>query len=87
MRDLNLPGWQEALRTCRHDVDIVDDVAIPLQDGECPEFFGDELAIWCRRHGLRARRMERSRLDVVKFGFESFEAAAMFRRACGFPPA
>ena len=84
MRPISLP-WLQAQQTLNHDFNIVDDVAISLRDGECPEFFGDELAMWCRRHGFRARRMERSRLDVVKFGFESFEAAATFRQACGFP--
>lgn len=85
MTDLNLRGWLEALRTGRHDVEIVDDVTIPLLDTDCPEYIADELALWCHRHGLRSRRMERSRRDVVQFGFESFEAAEMFRQACGLP--
>jgi hypothetical protein len=77
------PAWLAALRPHTRDFVIVDDVTIHLEDGDCPEFVGDELALWCRRQGLRARRMDRLRQDAVRFGFQNHEAAAQFRQLCG----
>ncbi|VWX47976.1 hypothetical protein [Novosphingobium sp. 9U] len=63
----------------------MDDVTIPLQDGDCPEYIADELALWFRRHGIRARRMDRLAQDIVRFGFQYHEDAATFRQASGLP--
>lgn len=69
----------------RHSSDaaIVDTVTIHLQDGDCADYLADELLLWCRRRGLRVRRMDRSRHDVVRFGFQIHEHATQFREVCG----
>lgn len=77
------PAWLVALRTHNRADVIVEDVTIPLQNGDCADFLADELALWCHRRGLRVRRMDRSRHDVVRFGFQNHEAAAQFRQVCG----
>lgn len=77
---------QACLRQYHREPVFVDEVTINLHDGECPEYMADELMLWCHQNGLRARRMDRSRLDIVRFGFVDAEAAAQFRDACGLPP-
>ncbi|WP_188824000.1 hypothetical protein [Novosphingobium indicum] len=79
------PAWLLTLRNLNREIVIVEDVTVPLQDGDCPEYIGDELTLWLRAHGIRARRIDRVRLDVVRFGFENREDAARFRAACGLP--
>jgi hypothetical protein len=74
---------RERFRHHSRDTEIVEEVTIRLEPDDCADFFGDELALWCHRHGFRARRMERSRRDVVRFGFHDAQAAAQFRTACG----
>ena len=69
----------------RHSIEaaIVDTVTIHLQDGDCADYLADELLLWCRRRGLRVRRMDRSQHDVVRFGFQFPAHAAQFRKVCG----
>jgi len=74
---------QQRLREHHHEPVIVEEVTIDLLDGECPEYLADELALWCHKNGLRARRMDRSRRHVVRFGFEAASTANEFRRALG----
>jgi hypothetical protein len=74
---------RESLRHHSRDVEIVEEVTIRLEPDDCADFFADELMDWCRSHGLRARRMERSRRDAVRFGFHDAAAATQFRKACG----
>lgn len=85
MTSSTAPAWLPSLPNLNRDFEIIDDVTIPLENGDCPEFFGDELNLWLRSHGIRARRMDRLRIDVVRFGFTSYEDAATFRAACGLP--
>jgi len=72
-------------RLSRHSpaIVIVDAVTIHMEEGDCPEFIGDELALWCRHKGIRAWRMARSRQDIVRFGFEDADAASQYRALCG----
>lgn len=78
-----LQALNERLSRHSHNVVIVDDVLIHMEDGDCSDYIGDELALWCRSNGLRAWRMERSRRDVVRFGFENADAASQYRALCG----
>lgn len=69
----------------RHSIEapIVDTVTIPLEAEDCPDFIADELLLWCRRRGLRVRRMDRAQHDVVRFGFQYHEHGIEFRKVCG----
>lgn len=78
-----LQTLSERLSRHSHTVVITEEVTIPLEDGDCSEDFGDELALWCHHEGLRAWRMDRSRRDIVRFGFENAGAASKLRAACG----
>lgn len=62
---------------------IVDTVTIPLEAEDCADYLADELLLWCRRRGLRVRRMDRAQHEVVRFGFQFHEHAAQFREVCG----
>nr|KIS30845.1 hypothetical protein TQ38_19715 [Novosphingobium sp. P6W] len=78
-----LRALNERLSRHSHTIVIVDDVSIRMEEGDCPDYIGDELALWCHHTGLRVWRMERSRRDVVRFGFENADAALQYRALCG----
>lgn len=64
------------------DIIVAETVSIPLSESECPEEFGDELRLWCKRHCRgKWRQVGRGVHRAVALAFESAIDAAMFRVA------
>lgn len=75
---------REKLTHLNDPINVETTVTIPLEKGGCSEEVGDELVLWFRRHGIRARRMDRH-LGIVRFGFEDEATASKFRHAFDLP--
>lgn len=59
---------------------VTETLALPLQQGACPEEFGDNIRLWCRKNCVgRWKQLERCARKAILMAFESAADAAMFR--------
>ncbi|GAM07689.1 hypothetical protein [Novosphingobium sp. MBES04] len=61
--------------------EIADTVIIDLRNepAHLADELGDDIVLWRCRRGIRAKRLDRHELGIVKFGFEHTEDAQRLR--------